>query len=230
MAAAFVQTATQSSSGGTASLGVTLASPATQGNLVVVHVRIVGTASVTSVTDDKGNTYVIGSALGLPTANQSLYQAYGVQVTGGATTITVTLSTSIAVRLGADEYSGTAASNAAVADQSSTGTGSGSSLAVSSFSPSATGLLIVACGNIAASPTWTAGSGYVLASGSGSVAMRSQYKLSGAASETAPMTTSLSTEWAEIARSYKLAASPHGRPLINAGLIETGLLNAGLVG
>lgn len=206
MAFALVQSPTQVVTTAT-SISITTAATGA-GNLVVVYVRLSSNADTcTSVTDNVGNTYVLGTAVD-NTIRQ--YVAYGVQVTGGATSITANFSgATVAHRIGVDEFSGGASTNAAVYDTTTSGTGTtGTSLAASTLTPSATGNLIVSIGTCTPAKTWTAGSGYTLSSGTGSGLMRSQYKLSGGASETAPMTiSSAGTAWIEIAVSFKPASS-----------------------
>lgn len=196
-----VNTSTQAS-GSTATLNITVTAT-TQNNLVVVHIKLASTSrTVNSVTDNVGNTYVVGSNLDNGSTNR-LYQAYGVQVTGGATTITVNLSSSTNIRAGADEYSGGKTTNATVFDATQTGTGNSTSLSTATLTNASTGELIVSTGGLTTAANWTQGSGYTLYNGTGSVTLRSQYKLSGASTETAPCTIDGSAQaWTEIVRSY----------------------------
>lgn len=208
---AAVQTATQVS--GTASTTVvTLGAAATAGNLLVVAAAVnSSTVTCTGITDSAGNTWAV---IGPETNGTSrVYLGYAVQVTGGATTVTVSWSDSAATkRAGVDEYSGGASTNAAIFDVSTTGQGTGTALAVSTLTPASTGTLIVA---VAASSTrtYTAGSGYTLYSGgAGSGTLKSQYNLSSAATETAPFTLSSSSAWEEIAASFLPAGAATATP------------------
>lgn len=204
MAISAVQTSAQVAATG-ASAALTLVATGA-GNLVVVHINTTTAQTVTGVTDNASNTYAVSAAL--DNGADRAYQAYGVQVAGGATTVTVTFSASVVHRCGADEYSGAAASNVAAFDASTTGTGTGTAVSVSTLTPAETGELIVVTGCTPlgdAAATWTAGTGYTLYNGSGAISLRSQYKLSGDATETAPWTLSSSLAWRAIATAFKPA-------------------------
>ena len=206
---AAVQTSSQTVTGSVTSATITLAATSVN-NLVVVHIFLLTAAiTVTSVTDNGSNTYEVGSALAHP-AGVNVYQAYGVQTTS-STTVTINFSGTTSVRRGADEYSGFtgggAINNANVFDVKSTGTGTGTALSVSTFTPAASGELVVASGFLTSGRTWTAGAGYTLYNGSNPIGMRSQYNLSATTSETAPFTISSSTDWGEIATAFKVPAS-----------------------
>lgn len=180
-------------------------SPTTIGTLVIVHIVLSTTArTVTSVEDDGGNTYIIGTAID---NTCRVYQAYGIQ-DNSANCVIVGLSGLTNFRVGIDEYSGLAATNAAVYDQRSTGTGTGTAMAASTLTPSCTGILIVATGGTGGgTSTWTEGSGFTNFCGAGATTtIQSEYKLSGAATETAPWTLGTSRAWAEIVTSYKTSA------------------------
>lgn len=208
---ATVQTSAVTNIGGATSGYITL-SPTIANNLVVVHVKVSqDTRTVTSVTDDKGNTYVVLDPVDSGTTNR-LYQAYGVQVVGGVTTITVNFNLSATAALGADEYSGGALTNIDIFDVSSTGIGSsGTSMSVGSFNPSSSGELIVVTGSLGAATTWTAGTNYTNYFRSGeSVTTQSEYRLSGDTSETAPWELGASSLWAERATAF----IPGGGPLL----------------
>jgi len=202
---AFAAVQTAQNTGFSVSSRVITVSSTTQNNLVVVTIAIFGTTrTLSSVTDNAGNTYELGSAVD---NTNRLYQAYGVQTTGGATSITVTISGS-ATTLAciADEYSGFAAgnTNTTVNDGRQTGTGTGTSLSVSTLTPTATGRLIVASGiRMADGNTFTAGTDYTEYGNSTGVYAASEYRLSSASTETAPFTISSSGTWCEIANAFK---------------------------
>lgn len=204
-----VQTSTQVTGNGASPLAITL-SATTQGNLVVVHVymRTGHTNTVTSVTDNAGNTYVIGAKF---TAQRSVYQAYGMQITGGATSVSVAFSSTGTYHVGADEYSGfvAGATNTDVFDERSTGTEVGTDGAVEvspALTPDTGELIVATVGNTTEGATWTAGSGYTLYNGS-SNRLQSEYKLSSSTSETAPITESdTGAGLDEIAQAYKAGA------------------------
>lgn len=206
MAFATVQSPTQTT--GTGSSVVLTVSSTVVNNLVVVHIKMNTSETCSSVTDDKSNTYVLSSAV--DNGALRLYQAYGVQTTGGTTAITCNFSSNaVTKRIGADEYSGNDTTNGATFDVTQTANGGNAqSMAVASFNPAAMGELIVATMAINTVANWTAGSGYTLYSGTGSISTRSQYRLSGASSETAPSTWDAdSNNWCEIVSAFKAPAS-----------------------
>lgn len=187
-----------------------ITTPTIAGNLLVVFVRFPNTESITSVTDDVGNTYVIGTPFnGVGTLNIAI--CYAVQVVGGATSITVTFSgatTNKAVM--ADEFSGNASTNATAYDTTATGSGTGTSCATAALTPAAPGELIVGLVlRAAATATFAAGSGYTLGAGPGggstSQNICAQYRLSGTISETAPMTLGTSVAWGDLAMAFRPA-------------------------
>jgi hypothetical protein len=196
-----IQTATQVT-GNTTTANLTLTST-TAGNLVVVYGRCLSSETLNSVTDSAGNTYAI---IGPITNSTRFYMAYGVQTTGGTTTVTLTFSAAGSKRTGADEYhssNGSLASNAAAFDATTSGTGTGTAAATSTLTPAATGELIIGATAVGVAATMTAGTGFTAYSGGGSTAVTSEYKLSGAATETAPMTISTSAAWVDIAAAFK---------------------------
>lgn len=210
-----VQTAGTGSSGAS-SLSITVSST-TLNNIVVVSIAAQGTTNVTSVTDNQSNSYVrIGSGVGISSGSFIVYQYVGAQSTGGATSITVNFASSVSVTACADEYSGFGGggtiTSTSVQDATTSGSGSGTSLSVSTLTPSATGNLVVASLCAYAANSYTAGTGYTIYGTGGSaigfVVVRSEYKLSSAATETAPATVAYAVDlgWAEIATSYKIPA------------------------
>lgn len=189
MAFALVQVGT--AGGGTGSVSVTMSATGSR-NLVVVTVLVQGTTdTLSTLTDNQGNTYAITA---VAQNNFRVYLCYGVQITSGTTSITATFSGSVNThRIQATEYSGFGASatNANVYDATSTGSGgpgTSTNASVTSFSPSSSGNLIVASytidnqGNV---PGWVAGANYTL----GFDVLRvfcQVYRLSSTTSETAP--------------------------------------------
>jgi len=180
MAFAHVQ-ASSRVSGSAASGDITLSST-TQDNLVVVHVMTdSGTATVTSITDDQGNTYVVGTKQNGVGDDHSGTQGYGVQVTGGVTLVTVNFSASVAFNIGADEYSGGADNNAQVFDESLGAFDTGTALSVTTLTPSQSGNLVVATRVTEATKTYTAGTDYTLSLSGTTGRVSSQYRLSAVA-------------------------------------------------
>lgn len=204
---AAVQSATQVSSTSTG-VSVTL-SATTAGNIVIGFGKTSSTSeTLNSVTDNAGNTYAIVGPVDQGSTVR-LYLFYGVQVTGGATSVTLNWSGTTTHRCGADEFSGAAATNAAAFDVSATGHASSAAPATGTLTPAATGELIYAACAGDGARTWTAGSGFALYSGTGSIAARSEYNLSGGSTETAPFSVSSSFNWSEISAAFK---APSGSP------------------
>lgn len=182
-------------------------SATTQGNLLVVYMKPQSSLTTnTSVTDDVGNTYVIGTLQTSSDALATVTMAYGVQTTGGATSITITFGgQDLAKRCGADEYhssNGPLTSNATTFDVESTGTGVGTAGAVTTFNPATSGELIVGVMVRQQTSTWTAGTNYTLYGGAASSSARTQYRLSGTTSETAPFTLFSSVNWSAAAMAF----------------------------
>lgn len=208
-----VQTATQATGSGATCTMTTSAT--VSGNLLVGALKGTQSKTVTSVTDNKGNVYVVSSAID-SSSTLRLYQFYGVQVTGGTTSVVVHMSGSGSVRCGVDEFSGNASTNATAFDTSSTGTGSGTSLSVSTLTPSASGELIVSALSNVNAGTWTAGTNYTIYSGTDPVSTRTEYRLSSAASETAPATTNTTGVWAESAMAFQSGSGGSSPPVVTA--------------
>jgi hypothetical protein len=189
------------------------------GNLVVAMVRLSNTTDTCSgVSDNVGNTYALLGPFDSG-SNPRVYMAYGVQTTGGATTVTAaTPGGTASKRCFAVEFSGNASSNAAAFDTYTTGSGTTeTSLSVSTLTPAASGELIVAFVSTQSSATgksWTAGSGYTLyGGGSGNQTVRGEYKLSSGSSETAPITLNAAgTSWVEVAAAFIPAGAPTPTP------------------
>lgn len=173
------------------------------GNIVYVVGYLQGsTDTLSSVTDNASggaNTYVVQTAVDSP--SERIVTAYGFQVRGGATTITLTYSgTNNLKRDFCDEYSGFSSSltNARAFDASTTGSGTGTSATVSTLTTARTGNLIIAA---AIGTNLSAGTNYTLYGSPTAGGSKSEYRLSSAASETAPFSLN-SSDWAERATSF----------------------------
>lgn len=210
MAFALVQTGT--AGGGTGSVSVTLSSTGVN-NLLVVAIIVQGTTdSLLTLTDNQGNAYVITTVVA---AVFRIYECYGIQTTGSATSITATFSgSSNTHRIQASEFSGFGASptNATVYDNTSTGIGppgTSATALVTAFAPSASGNLVVASytlDNQAIVPGWVAGTNYTLAFDVLRV-FGQVYRLSSGTSETAPASVAAhvgGVRWVGRAISFKL--------------------------
>lgn len=188
---------------GTATSAAITLSATVAGNTVVVHVYMASTsATVTSVTDDKGNSYSVSSRQNVAAGTHSATQAYGLQSVGGVTAVTVNFSGSVTFAVGADEFGGNA--NFDVRAVASPGNVTSSS--VSGFTPSAAGNLIVVTAVAGSSRNFTAGTNYTGGLDPTSHQVWSEYRLNGTTSETAPFTINSATQVAEIATSFKPSA------------------------
>lgn len=206
-----VQTANNSTDG-TTSVVVTISSSGSN-NLIVLTVGIQANRTVSSLVDNLGTTYSLSGSQNEGSASPTftLKQYYAV-VSSGVTTVTLTTSGIGSQFLIVDEYSGNATTS--VSDVTTTNSGIGTSLSVS-LSPSLSGELIVSSlmAYLANSgSSWTAGTNYTLygtSAYSGSYpVIRSQYRLSGTTSETAPATVTylVNIGWAEITTAFNISS------------------------
>lgn len=210
MAFAKVQTVNYDSGASSTTHNITVSSTV-QGNLVIVNFgQGDANATVTSVTDDQGNTYAEAASLG-GGGGALTNQYYGVQVTGGVTTVTIELSASTGCNAIVDEFSGGASTNVTVFDKASTGSGSSAtSSSVTSFTPTADGSLISAFINTDTSvSSFTAGANYTLSQAAGG-SKNAQYRLSSSGAETAPASWTTSSVWREVAGAYIVAPAEAG--------------------
>jgi len=176
--------------------------------IMLINILTDFTNTVTSVTDDKGNTYVVVGPLDKPDTRN--YVAYGVHAVGGVTTITVNFSGSASVGyIGADLFSGAYSTNAATIDVSTTEQSVGSSNysnLTSPLVPTVNGNLIYLCLLSGDDRIMTAGTGFTGYMGDGlSYSLHGQYKLSGTTSESCPASLNGTTQWNVFAFSFKPA-------------------------
>lgn len=172
----------------------------TLGNLIIVGCANPDNRNLSTVTDDKGNTYsvdnnLIGSGFGAAIAST-------IDAFGGVTSITVNLdASSTTVHTDVLEFTGKAA--AVLGGATSSGTAaSGTALTVTSF-VTTSGSLIIATGS-SNNRTWTKGANYSKGSiDTGSVNGLTQYRPVSSGVETAPMTIDSSSGWVEVAFEYK---------------------------
>ena len=156
--AAYVQSRTTSTTADVASANVTFPTT-TAGNLIVVSFDFHQPAVVSSVVDDRGNTYrrAIGPTNWGPSPDR-MYTYYAKNITGGATTVTVNLSAGSSgwLELFASEYQGIDTTDPL--DQTHEATGSGgdpmASGTVTTTSPDE--ILYAACGADTGTITLTA--------------------------------------------------------------------------
>lgn len=203
-----VQSAQNSTAGGT-SVVITPPAAISANDLVVVALKFVNGPTSLNVTDNATtpNTYL--SAYGpYYGAGFTCYQYYGVAVTGGATTITITWTGSTAARITIDEFTGNALTNAAVFDTAAANSGSTSPTSTT-LAPRAAGELIVASVAITSATSVSAGTNYTI--GFNNTSGSTEYNLYGSTSETVPMNIAgTSIQWSEIAGAYIPApVTPH---------------------
>jgi len=200
--AAAVQTTNGFDFASTTSTIITYNSNTSVGSIVVIAVLINSGQTVTSVTDDASNSFTIGSSV-TSSDGKRIYLAWAYQDNGAAEAyIDFSASTSGVCMM--DEYSGfTGLTTASVSDGTTTGSGTGTNLSVSTLTPSAAGKLIVSAGH-SSNGILSSGSGFTLygEGSAGGLYIQTQYKLVGAATETCPMTSAGSGDWAEIARAF----------------------------
>ena len=183
------------------------------GNIVCVGIKLSNTTSPptnVAVNDDKGNTYsdtgltVTGAALAYDT-----FQFYGIQATGGTTSVTVSWTNTQNARCGASEFSGTTADQANVYETGATGenTSGVTAAAVATFSPTSGNLIFAFYGLGGGGSSITAGTNYLVGvfNSNGS----SEYRLSSGGSETAPLTWTTNMTFRGSAGSYR-PANPAG--------------------
>ena len=216
MAIAFVQAPDPGASGSGTSLGLAFVSNVTAGNSIIVGCRTGGTTGTVTVADNLGNTYVQDAE---QDQTDDLHRAWifsAHNVTGGACTVTVTVSVSSTLRMCIAEYSGLATSS--TLDKTATAQHAASTTP----SSGATGTLlipdelVVGASTVAADSTYTAGSGYTrrtsAPSNAGTARMAMEDKIVAATTGvTADWTLGASTPWAALVATYKAASAAAGQ-------------------
>lgn len=210
MAFAFIASVTGTVSSGTSPINIASFTPTVSASqLLVINILFTDiTNTITSITDNKGNTYSLAvGPIRNTTSARTAYQFYSVITTSGITSLTITWSgsSSTTFRAFADSFSGNATSGVFHVGSTKTATAGGTSSSVTSFSP-ASGELISAM--MASGPTsftgLAVGSGYTFGNNPGGTS-GTEYKLSSSTTETAPFTwTSPSQQWVEVAGAYKI--------------------------
>jgi len=125
-----------------------------------------GGATITSVKDNKGNTYTLGDTVNDAGNNQALTSFYLIGATNGPSTITATISVAVTFRrILADEFSGITVNDGHTGQfQAAPGTGT-NAISSGSITPTASGDLIYGATvntNGATGANFTAGTGYTL--------------------------------------------------------------------
>ena len=184
----------------------------TVNNLLVIGIYTLNNPAInlSSISDNGGNTYATTSSVTSGTNTFKIIMAYAVQ-TASATTVTITHAGSINSEVAINEYSGGYTTNAAVHNQTQTGSGNSANLSVSTMTLTGDGL-VVACLGKDYSPggQLTSGSNYTLYGTPDASRMSLQHRLVATTSETAPANASFSQNWVEIAIGFKAVLPQRG--------------------
>lgn len=136
----------------------------TSGSLLVLSARVGGnpTGRTTTVSDSLGQTWSLAQKLEDSVAGESTYIYYFMNSAAGANTVTLAISTTAtSMRWAVHEYSGAATTN--VVDKISTNTGTTDNPAGTAVTTTADGEMIFGAVTNNAVTTYTAGTGYTLA-------------------------------------------------------------------
>ncbi len=190
----------QAATGGATSLAITVTAT-TANSVIIVNSKLGGIANtITSVTDNKGNTYALAAGPSVGGTNLfSGFQHYGVQLISGATTVTINFNGTVSARIIAEEFTGGQITNASVFDKSAINNGNGTAASVT-LAPTNSGELISAGVCFTGAGSITHGTGYTM--GTTQTNQSSEYRLSGTISETTSMSWSPALDWAECAGAY----------------------------
>jgi hypothetical protein len=204
-----------------ADLGTVTIPATTLGNLIVVCIGESAARTLTSVTDDKGNTYTLGNQA--TNTNTGAIIASARDAVGGVTVITIDISGAATCHVDVLEFSGVKSSGTYRDVNSNGSAASGTAVANTSFTPTA-GALIVAVGAAGGLRTWTKDAAYTKGStDSGSLRSQSQYLLSASGgAETAPQTINSTSSWATAVESYLPQATTTAPPANALSLLGVG--------
>lgn len=205
---------TQTATGSGTSLTLTLSGTPAANNFLLINAKIGTTSSnILGVSDNASvpNTY---NPVGTGVSNSFVHlQSYGVQVSGGATQVTVSWSGVTSARVTIDEWSGGEVTNATLFDTFAVNSGGGSPAAVA-LTPSGIGKLIAAGIGFTAAQSLTPGTGYSVSTNATSIP--TLYKLSGTTSEIVDSSFG-ATAWTEIASSFNPAGGAAPAAVIAKG-------------
>ena len=143
---------------GTVSTGsLAFTSSNTARNLIVVALRIGNTATQSTVTDSRGNTYQLAASQNQTTDGSRALIYYAANIAGGANTVSIHLNGSATLRFGIYEYAGVSTLDRVASAQGDTGTSlsSGNTTATSQAHE-----LVFALAITADPVAYTAGTGY----------------------------------------------------------------------
>lgn len=230
-----VQSARYGLTSGT-SFTITPTTPLSASNLAILDLKFNAAVTGVTVVDNLGNTYLnTGVAASWGGAAYAL-QWYGVQLVGGATSITVSWTTATGLGAVVSEYSGLAATNASVFDKA-VAANAYSNVASASIAPSVAGGLVVFGLSVSPGYPMTASAGYTVTTTAASNYSEAFYKPSGTTSETPGASLGGTANWAMVAGSYRLPASsvtgtgtasgsgtaaPAGTPAVAGSVAPTG--------
>jgi hypothetical protein len=126
--------------GGVSTGSITLPSPSTTGNLIVLSFNVDGPdRTVTAVTDNKSNSYSLATGpLDHSSPGQRLWTCYANNITGGGAAITITITLSGAANLYFEAYALERSGVATASPVDQTSSGSGNSMTLSSGSKTTT--------------------------------------------------------------------------------------------
>ena len=180
----------------------------TAGNWIAAIVRAGKTGQTISVTDNRGNTYRNAVQLNETSDGMTIGIFYAENITGGATTVTVTDSISGGtLRYVILEYAGIALANSLDGSAASQGTSASPSSGPATMT--APGDLVIGVLSSANSQTFTAGSGWAIQervpASSTKLAIEDQVR-SAAGSVSATGTLSSSDSWAGVVAGFRSAA------------------------
>ena len=212
-APAFIQ-ANKGGSASTSSLSLAFTSNNTAGNLIIVYADISGTsgASVSTVSDARGNTYT--SAVG-PISNGTDYQFqvwYAKNIPGGSNTVTITYSIAVTNDVGIAEYSGLDTVSPLDVSASNTGNSATCSTGTTAASTAASELVVANCSAFNGA-SYGAVSGYTLeTTGTGSFIALYNKIVSSTGTQTLS-TTVTSGRWIGIITTWKSPTAALNAPL-----------------
>lgn len=190
---------TQSSGASITSLVITI--PAVPvGTLLVINVKTTITVTSITATDNAStpNTYALATQSN--NGSNDMYQLYGVAVTGGATTVTVSWTGVTSTRITVDQFSGGMRTNATVFDKAANTSGLTGTSSSISLSPTNAGELVSSGLSLSNGTSVVAGTGYILSNNNTSCA--TEYKASSTTSESVAYTWTTTSASAQVAGAY----------------------------
>lgn len=198
----------KSTQGSISSTSLTITIPAVKvGYLLVINIKFAANVTGISITDNASTPNTYATAIGpISSGANFLYQFYGVAVTGGATTVTISWTTSTGARATVEQFSGGMRTNATVFDKAASNTGSAATSCSVSLSPTNTKELISASLiPVSGVSAITAGTNYL--PGTNNTSLYTMYRQVGSNTESAPISWTTNSNWIEVAAAYIPAPS-----------------------